>query len=132
MSRRGNEAQFLMLPLHKAERQVRTFVKRSLIGSENSQVVVTTTQPASRDNRYPDEASEWLTASEAAEYLKVRTRTLLLWARQGKVKGHVLSGTRRHVWRFRLEDLDRALSAPVANVLKSPSSSVRSADMEAA
>lgn len=53
--------------------------------------------------------SEWLTASKAAAYLKVKPRTLLLWVRQGKIKGHPLSGTRRRVWRFRTEDLDAAL-----------------------
>lgn len=30
--------------------------------------------------------SEWLTAAEAAVYLKVRTRTVLLWVRQGKLR----------------------------------------------
>ena len=29
--------------------------------------------------------SDWLTANEAAEYLKVKKRTLLLWTRQGKI-----------------------------------------------
>jgi excisionase family DNA binding protein len=53
--------------------------------------------------------TEWLTASEAAHYLKVRTRTLLLWTRQGKVLGYALSGTKRRVWRYRREDLDHAL-----------------------
>ncbi len=53
--------------------------------------------------------SEWLTAAEAAHYLKVKVRTLLLWARQGKVKGYALSGTKRRVWRFRRADLDAAL-----------------------
>jgi excisionase family DNA binding protein len=56
--------------------------------------------------------SEWLTAREAAAYLKVKTRTLLLWARQGKVKGFVLSGTRRVTWRFLRSDLDATLTAP--------------------
>ena len=51
----------------------------------------------------------WLTAEEAAAYLKVKTRTLLLWVRQGKVKAYALSGTKRRVWRFRLQDLDAAL-----------------------
>jgi len=54
--------------------------------------------------------SEWLTADEAARYLKVKTRTLLLWVRQGKVKGFALSGTKRRVWRFRQQDLDSALT----------------------
>jgi excisionase family DNA binding protein len=58
------------------------------------------------------EALVWLTAAEAAEYLKVKTRTLLLWVRQGKIKGHILSGSVRHVWRFRQADLDATLVSP--------------------
>jgi excisionase family DNA binding protein len=54
----------------------------------------------------------WLTALEAAQYLRVEPRTLLMWARQGKVKGYVLSGTRRVTWRFRAEDLDATMSPP--------------------
>jgi excisionase family DNA binding protein len=53
--------------------------------------------------------SEWLTADEAAKYLKIKTRTLLLWVRHGKVKAFALSGTKRRVWRFRQQDLDAAL-----------------------
>lgn len=53
--------------------------------------------------------SEWLTADEAAKYLKVKTRTLLLWVRQGKVKAFALSGIRRRVWRFRQQELDAML-----------------------
>ncbi len=36
-------------------------------------------------------------------------RTLLLWTRQGKVKGFALSGALRRFWRFRRIDLDAAL-----------------------
>ena len=53
--------------------------------------------------------SEWLTATEAANYLRIKPRTLLLWVRQGKMKAFALSGTRRRVWRFRQADLDAAL-----------------------
>ncbi|MBZ5720716.1 MAG: helix-turn-helix domain-containing protein [Acidobacteriia bacterium] len=56
--------------------------------------------------------SEWLTAVEAAAYLKVKVRTLLLWVRQGKVKGYALSGTQRCVWRFQHCDLDAMLTQP--------------------
>jgi excisionase family DNA binding protein len=56
--------------------------------------------------------AEWLTAGEAASYLKVEPRTLLLWARQQKVKGYVLSGTKRHAWRFRQTDLDATMESP--------------------
>jgi excisionase family DNA binding protein len=56
--------------------------------------------------------SLWLTASEAAQYLRIEPRTLLLWARQGKVKGYILSGTKRVTWRFRVEDLDATMSPP--------------------
>jgi excisionase family DNA binding protein len=64
---------------------------------------------------------EWLTASEAAQYLRVKVRTLLLWVRQGKVKAFALSGTKRRVWRFRKSDLDAALleSAVLSYVLPS-------------
>ena len=59
---------------------------------------------------------EWLTAEEAAQYLRVKTRTLLFWVRQGKVKAFALSGTKRRIWRFRREDLDCALlSRPVVS-----------------
>jgi excisionase family DNA binding protein len=56
----------------------------------------------------------WLTASEAATYLKVKPRSLLLWVRQGKMQAYALSGTKRRIWRFRRQDLDNALlSSPV-------------------
>lgn len=71
-------------------------------------------------------ANEWLTASEAAAYLRIKVRTLLLWARQGKVKAFALSGTRRRVWRFRKADLDAALRE--SPVLPSPAPSVRPAE----
>jgi excisionase family DNA binding protein len=56
--------------------------------------------------------SVWLTAPEAAQYLRIEPRTLLMWARQGKVKGYVLSGNKRVTWRFRAEDLDDTMSPP--------------------
>lgn len=60
--------------------------------------------------------SDWLTAAEAAAYLKVKPRSLLLWVRQGKIKAYALTGTQRRVWRFRKEDLDAALlSRPVVS-----------------
>jgi len=69
-------------------------------------------------------ASDWLTATEAAQYLKVKVRTLLLWVRQGKVKAFALSGIKRRVWRFRRQDLDAALLE--SPVLPSVPLSVRS------
>jgi excisionase family DNA binding protein len=56
----------------------------------------------------PTTQSPWLTATDAAAYLAVKPQTLLMWARSGMVKGYTLSGTHRHVWRFRTEDLDAA------------------------
>jgi excisionase family DNA binding protein len=64
--------------------------------------------------------SEWLTANEAAKYLKVKTRSLLLWVRQRKVQAYALSGTRRRVWRFRQKDLDDALFAQAVITSQSP------------
>jgi len=54
----------------------------------------------------------WLTAEEAADYLRVKPRTILMWARTGQVKGYVLSGTKRRSWRFRQVDLDANLGSP--------------------
>jgi excisionase family DNA binding protein len=58
------------------------------------------------------QTSEWLTANEAACYLKIKPRTLLQWARQGTVKGYILSGTLRQTWRFLHADLDATLTTP--------------------
>ncbi len=38
-------------------------------------------------------SSTWLTATEAARCLKIKTRTILLWARSGKIKAYSLTGT---------------------------------------
>jgi excisionase family DNA binding protein len=68
----------------------------------------------------------WLTAAEAAKYLKVRSRTLLQWVREGAIKGYALHGTKRRTWRFRIADLDAALgvtATSTAVVLSSPTSS---------
>jgi excisionase family DNA binding protein len=58
--------------------------------------------------------NEWLTLQEAAHYLKVRPRTLGLWARNGQVPAHRLSGVRRCVWRFLRHELDAMLLASSA------------------
>lgn len=71
-------------------------------------------------------ANDWLTATEAALYLKVKVRTLLLWVRQRKVKAFALSGTKRRVWRFHRQDLDAALLE--SPVLPSIPPSVRPAE----
>jgi excisionase family DNA binding protein len=68
--------------------------------------------------------TEWLTAEEAAAHLKVKTRTLLLWVRQKKFRGYVLSGIKRRVWRFRKADFDSMLLAQDLSVLSSDSPSV--------
>lgn len=52
---------------------------------------------------------QWLTAAEAATYLRIKPRTLLHWVRIGKVRGFALSGTERRIWRFLIADLDAAL-----------------------
>lgn len=57
----------------------------------------------------------WLTANEAAQYLKVKPRTVLKWAKQGRIPAHALSGCKRITWRFLKSELDGAmLSSPSA------------------
>lgn len=62
------------------------------------------------------QTSEWLTAAEAAAYLKVRPRALLRYVRLGQIRAYALTGTRRRIWRFLKQDLDAALlSRPVVS-----------------
>ena len=56
----------------------------------------------------------WLTASEAAQHLRVKPRTILKWAKDGKIPGHRLSGSKRVTWRFLKSELDGMLSLPSA------------------
>jgi len=58
--------------------------------------------------------SYWLTATEAAHYLKVKPRTVLKWAKEGRIPGHPLSGSRRITWRFLKTELDAMLIVPSA------------------
>jgi|SRR5215467_8474862 len=74
---------------------------------------------------------EWLTTTEAAKHLKCKPRSLLLWVRQGKIKGFRLSGTKRVTWRFRRQDLDAALLESPADVLSSPTPTVLSSPAKA-
>lgn len=62
--------------------------------------------------------AEWLTATEAASYLRIKPRTILLWARQGHIRGYRLSGTQRVTWRFLRCDLDATLTAPSVALTK--------------
>lgn len=58
------------------------------------------------------EQTQWLTAREAAAYLKVAHRTILEWAKKGLIPAHRLSGTLRCTWRFRADELDGAMMGP--------------------
>jgi excisionase family DNA binding protein len=49
---------------------------------------------------------QWMTAREAAEHLRVAHRTVLLWAKTGRIPAHKLSGSQRCTWRFRADELD--------------------------
>ena len=56
----------------------------------------------------------WLTAREAAQHLRVKERTVLKWAKQGRIPAHPLSGSRRITWRFLKSELDGMLMLPSA------------------
>ena len=58
--------------------------------------------------------TDWLTASEAAQYLKVQPRTILKWAKEGRIPAHALSGSKRVTWRFLRSELDAMLAPPSA------------------
>ena len=48
----------------------------------------------------------YVDAAAAAKFLGVNRRTVLRWAREGKIPAHPASGCRRKTWRFRLSELD--------------------------
>lgn len=56
------------------------------------------------------ESVEWLNTTEAAQHLRIKPRTLVVWAREGKVPGHRLSGNQRVTWRFLRHELDAMLN----------------------
>lgn len=51
----------------------------------------------------------WMNAVEAAQYLRVAHRTVLLWAKTGRIPAHRLSGAQRITYRFRADELDAHL-----------------------
>ena len=57
----------------------------------------------------PGSRAPWLASDEAAQYLGVNVKTVMTWARRGKLKGYRLSGTTRVTWRFLIEDLDASI-----------------------
>ena len=67
---------------------------------------------ASTRKRVSTVESQWLTAIEAAHYLKVKPRTILKWAKQGTIPAHALSGCKRVTWRFLKSELDSVMLAP--------------------
>jgi len=58
--------------------------------------------------------SQWLTATEVSRYLKVKPRTVLKWAKEGRIPAHPLSGSKRVTWRFLKSELDAMLALPSA------------------
>ena len=52
----------------------------------------------------------WLNAAEAAVYLRVSHRTVLLWAKTKRIPAHKLSGAARITWRFCADELDAFMS----------------------
>jgi excisionase family DNA binding protein len=58
--------------------------------------------------------NQWLTANEVSRYLKVKPRTVLKWAKEGRIPGHSLSGSKRITWRFLKSELDGMLMLPSA------------------
>jgi len=67
---------------------------------------------------------QWLTAAEAADYVKFNRRSFLRRVRNGEIRGYVLCGTKRRVWRFRKCDLDAMLLARSVGMISSVTPSV--------
>lgn len=57
----------------------------------------------------PSSSSDYMTAQEAAKYLRVNHRTLLMWARKQQVPAIPLGGGHRKTWLFSKATLDEHL-----------------------
>lgn len=65
-------------------------------------------------------------ADEAAGFLKIDRRTVLRWAREGRVPAHPLDpNSERKEWRFLLSELDAWLRAQVNSACRSCPASER-------
>lgn len=56
-----------------------------------------------------EQTHQWMTATEAAEHLRIATRTVLRWAKLGTIPAHRLSGCARITYRFSVAELDAFL-----------------------
>jgi hypothetical protein len=68
-------------------------------------------------------SERFVDTDKAAAHLAITRRALLDLVRQGHLPGHPLAqGRRRHVWRFRLSELDQAMAsrAPVVPIANEP------------
>lgn len=61
------------------------------------------------------EDERYLTSAEAAEYLGVHRKTLLIWTRTGLVTAYTMPGNRR-LRRYRRADLDAAMTREVPSL----------------
>jgi excisionase family DNA binding protein len=64
--------------------------------------------------------NDWMTSEEAAEYLRAKPRSVQLWTRQGKLKGHAVTGSKRHRWLYLKRELDAALIGGAVVSCESP------------
>jgi excisionase family DNA binding protein len=87
------------------------------IAKIESQEQVGTIGPRGVDAAVHAGPSQWMTVHEAASYLKVKPRTLLLWARKKQIRSYTLCGTQRRRWRFLKADLDSRLLAQDVGVV---------------
>jgi excisionase family DNA binding protein len=59
------------------------------------------------------ETAVYLSTQDAAKYTSMKPQTLRYLARTHRLKAYIVpTGSRRKTYRFRREDLDRAMEAP--------------------
>lgn len=65
--------------------------------------------------------TQWVTVAEAAAHLRVKPRTILVWAKTGRIPAHKLSGLQRCTWRFLRDELDAFMGKTPCATIGSPS-----------
>lgn len=62
------------------------------------------------------EIEPFVDAEGAAEFLRINRRRLLGMARNGSVPAHPIGNGKRKTWRFRLSELEKAITKPRTDV----------------
>jgi excisionase family DNA binding protein len=69
--------------------------------------------PVDSDHHHENPRERYVTAVEAANFLRLSPRTVQRLAREGRIPAHPLGDGKRKTWRFLLSELDEDLRSRI-------------------